>query len=135
MKRNLRENSNFMLVKNFPCLDARLPNICISTSAAPTYLPAYQFKNQDNEGNVRKFNLIDGGVAANNPVYNHLERVNFKLHIWCSTFDIYLLNWIREIEYTLIMWSLWYGMNYILPYCIFHKPNDDNFFFFLKYWK
>ena len=70
-----------MLVKNFPCLDARLPNICISTSAAPTYLPAYQFKNQDNEGNVQKFNLIDGSVAANNPVYNHLERVNFKLHI------------------------------------------------------
>ncbi|KAM3758286.1 hypothetical protein ACB098_01G032100 [Castanea mollissima] len=56
-------------VKNFPCLDARLSDICIRTLAAPTYLPAYQFKNQDNEGNVRKFNLIDGGAAANNPVF------------------------------------------------------------------
>ncbi|KAK9993991.1 hypothetical protein SO802_023694 [Lithocarpus litseifolius] len=56
------------------CLDARLSDIYIGTSAAPTYLPAYQFNNQDNEGNVRKFNLIDGGVAANNRVYNHLER-------------------------------------------------------------
>ncbi|KAM4129540.1 hypothetical protein ACJW30_01G031400 [Castanea mollissima] len=57
------------VVKNFPCLDARLSDICIRTLAAPTYLPAYQFKNQDNEGNVRKFNLIDGGAAANNPVF------------------------------------------------------------------
>ena len=79
-----------MQVKNFPCLDARLPNICISTSAAPTYLPAYQFKNQDNEGNVQKFNLIDGSVAANNPVYNHLER---KLILNCI-FDAQLLTFI-----------------------------------------
>ncbi|XP_030955851.1 patatin-like protein 2 isoform X1 [Quercus lobata] len=62
-------------VKNFPSLDARLSDICISTSAAPTYLPAYQFKNQDNEGNVRKFNLIDGGVAANNPTLVAINQV------------------------------------------------------------
>ncbi|XP_022873322.1 patatin-like protein 1, partial [Olea europaea var. sylvestris] len=29
-----------------PSLDARLSDICIGTSAAPTYLPAYYFKNQ-----------------------------------------------------------------------------------------
>lgn len=50
------------------CLDARLSDICIATSAAPTYLPAYHFKNQDPDGSLREFNLIDGGVAANNPV-------------------------------------------------------------------
>ncbi|CAI9786413.1 unnamed protein product [Fraxinus pennsylvanica] len=51
-----------------PTLDARLSDICIGTSAAPTYLPAYYFKNQYKQGDVREFNLIDGGVAANNPV-------------------------------------------------------------------
>ncbi|KAF8369823.1 hypothetical protein HHK36_032153 [Tetracentron sinense] len=50
------------IVKTTPSLDARLSDICIGTSAAPTYLPAYYFKNQDKE-----FNLTDGGVAANNP--------------------------------------------------------------------
>ncbi|KAM3379443.1 hypothetical protein P3S68_011857 [Capsicum galapagoense] len=37
------------------------------TSAAPTYLPTHSFKVEDSKGNVREHNLIDGGVAANNP--------------------------------------------------------------------
>ncbi|KAI7735255.1 hypothetical protein M8C21_030829 [Ambrosia artemisiifolia] len=45
-----------------PSMDAQLSDICIGTSAAPTYLPAHYFQNGD-----REFNLIDGGVAANNP--------------------------------------------------------------------
>ena len=57
-----------MQLKGSPDLDAKLSDICISTSAAPTYFPAYYFTNQDIKGNVREFNLIDGGVAANNPV-------------------------------------------------------------------
>ena len=57
-----------MQIKSSPCLDAKLSDICISTSAAPTYLPAHQFTNQDPKGNVHEFNLIDGGVCANNPV-------------------------------------------------------------------
>ncbi|KAJ4967131.1 hypothetical protein NE237_018980 [Protea cynaroides] len=48
-------------------MNAQLSDICIGTSAAPTYLPTYYFKNEDKEGNVREFNLTDGGVAANNP--------------------------------------------------------------------
>lgn len=51
-----------------PSLDAKISDICIGTSAAPTYLPAYYFENQDGKGNIKEFNLIDGGVAANNPV-------------------------------------------------------------------
>ncbi|CAK9155253.1 unnamed protein product, partial [Ilex paraguariensis] len=50
-----------------PLLDARLSDICISTAAAPIYLPAYHFCSQDKEGNTWEYNLIDGGVAANNP--------------------------------------------------------------------
>ncbi|KAI7735250.1 hypothetical protein M8C21_030824, partial [Ambrosia artemisiifolia] len=45
-----------------PSMDAQLSDICIGTSAAPTYLPAHYFQNAD-----REFNLIDGGIAANNP--------------------------------------------------------------------
>ncbi|XP_055804652.1 patatin-like protein 2 isoform X1 [Solanum dulcamara] len=53
--------------KSKPDLDAELADICISTSAAPTILPAHSFKNKDAQNNEREFNLIDGGVAANNP--------------------------------------------------------------------
>ncbi|XP_060182459.1 patatin-like protein 2 [Lycium barbarum] len=53
--------------KENPLMNARLSDICISTSAAPTYLPAHYFKNQDKDGNFQEFNLVDGGVAANNP--------------------------------------------------------------------
>ncbi|KAL2318608.1 hypothetical protein Fmac_032484 [Flemingia macrophylla] len=54
--------------KNSSFMDAKLTDICISTSAAPTYLPAHHFKNEDSKGDVHEFNLIDGGVCANNPV-------------------------------------------------------------------
>ncbi|PON43969.1 Patatin-related protein [Parasponia andersonii] len=48
-------------------LDANLSDICISTSAAPTYLPAHHFTNKDENGKNEEFHLIDGGVCANNP--------------------------------------------------------------------
>ncbi|XP_066396253.1 patatin-like protein 2 [Miscanthus floridulus] len=56
-------------VKNekYSTMDALLSDICISTSAAPTYLPAHYFKTEDFHGNTKEFHLIDGGVAANNP--------------------------------------------------------------------
>lgn len=57
-------------VTNDPFLDALLSDICISTSAAPTFLPAHYFKNSDAQGKEQEFNLIDGGLAANNPVVN-----------------------------------------------------------------
>ncbi|CAA6662451.1 unnamed protein product [Spirodela intermedia] len=53
--------------KNGNCLNVTLSDVCISTSAAPTYLPAYYFNVQTPRGGKREFNLIDGGVAANNP--------------------------------------------------------------------
>lgn len=57
-----------MQVKNLSYLDTLLSDICIGTSAAPTLLPAHFFTNVDPSGQTRDFNLIDGGVAANNPV-------------------------------------------------------------------
>ncbi|GMP45229.1 hypothetical protein CsSME_00013815 [Camellia sinensis var. sinensis] len=66
-------------VQKSPYLNARLSDICISTSAAPTYLPAYNFKNQDSEGNVKEFNLIDGGVAANNPALVAISQMTKQI--------------------------------------------------------
>ncbi|KAI3821127.1 hypothetical protein L1987_08684 [Smallanthus sonchifolius] len=57
------------------CNNALLSDICISTSAAPTYFPPYYFKNKDNVGNDQEFNLIDGGVAANNPLLVAISEV------------------------------------------------------------
>ncbi|KAF4390815.1 hypothetical protein G4B88_015705 [Cannabis sativa] len=54
-------------VKRNSSLDAKLSDICIGTSAAPTYLPAHSFQTQTPNGQLREFHLIDGGVLANNP--------------------------------------------------------------------
>jgi patatin-like phospholipase/acyl hydrolase len=57
--------------------NAFLSDVCIGTSADPTYLPAHSFETKDSRGNSKSFNLIDGGVAANNPTLlavNHALR-------------------------------------------------------------
>ncbi|KAF5466857.1 hypothetical protein F2P56_016740 [Juglans regia] len=61
--------------KNDPCLNAQLSDICIGTSAAPTYLPAHHFNHQTSAGNFSNFNLIDGGVVANNPALVAINQV------------------------------------------------------------
>ena len=58
-------NNGGLKVSREPNKDALLSDICLGTSAAPTYLPAHVFQNGDQE-----FNLIDGGIAASNPVIN-----------------------------------------------------------------
>ncbi|WCJ31105.1 Patatin-like protein 1 [Euphorbia peplus] len=47
--------------------DVLLSDVCIGTSAAPIYFPAYHFKNKCSQGTEREFHLVDGGIAANNP--------------------------------------------------------------------
>ncbi|RWW84496.1 hypothetical protein BHE74_00006886 [Ensete ventricosum] len=54
--------------KSTPLKDALLSDICIGTSAAPTYLPGHYFQTKDHQGSTREFNLVHGGVAANDPV-------------------------------------------------------------------
>ncbi|TKW01777.1 hypothetical protein SEVIR_8G201000v4 [Setaria viridis] len=53
--------------KHDPLKNAHLADICISTSAAPTYFPAHFFTTSDGKGGSREYHLVDGGVAANNP--------------------------------------------------------------------
>ncbi|CAL4999345.1 unnamed protein product [Urochloa decumbens] len=59
--------------------DALLSDVCISTSAAPTYLPGHQFETKDKDGKPRPFNLIDGGVAANNPTLLAMTHVSKQI--------------------------------------------------------
>ncbi|XVF39971.1 hypothetical protein PTKIN_Ptkin01aG0075800 [Pterospermum kingtungense] len=66
-------------VKINPWHDALLSDICIGTSAAPTYLSRPHFKTQDSNGVVREFNLIDGGVAANDPALVALSEMTKEI--------------------------------------------------------
>ncbi|KAK9946549.1 hypothetical protein M0R45_012009 [Rubus argutus] len=66
-------------IKEKPSFDALLSDISIATSAAPTYLPAHYFETEDAEGKVREFNLIDGGVAANNPTLVAIGEVTKEI--------------------------------------------------------
>ncbi|KAI5665908.1 hypothetical protein M9H77_15761 [Catharanthus roseus] len=55
--------------------NALYADVCISTSAAPTYFPPYYFETKDQKGNVRTFDLVDGGVTANNPTLMAITHV------------------------------------------------------------
>ncbi|OVA10385.1 Patatin/Phospholipase A2-related [Macleaya cordata] len=60
--------------------DALLSDLCISTSAAPTFFPAHYFETRDSEDKVlRSFDLIDGGVAANNPTLVAMNQVTKEI--------------------------------------------------------
>ncbi|GAB4852103.1 Proteolipid protein 2 [Ancistrocladus abbreviatus] len=66
-------------VKKTPSSDAMLSDICVGTSAAPTYLPAHHFKTEGSAGEVREFHLIDGGMAANNPALVAISEVTKEI--------------------------------------------------------
>lgn len=55
--------------------DAFLSDVCISTSAAPTYFPPYYFETRDYDGTLHTYDLIDGGVAANNPTQMAITHI------------------------------------------------------------
>ncbi|XP_057962409.1 patatin-like protein 2 [Malania oleifera] len=54
--------------------DALLSDVCIGTTAAPYFLPPYYFQNISSAG-PREFNLVDGGVAADNPALLAVREV------------------------------------------------------------
>ncbi|GER30854.1 patatin-like protein [Striga asiatica] len=59
--------------------NARLSDVCLGTSAAPTFLPPHYFEIRDGGGQVRTFDLIDGGVAANNPTLVALTHISKQI--------------------------------------------------------
>ncbi|KAG5535682.1 hypothetical protein RHGRI_023446 [Rhododendron griersonianum] len=59
--------------------NALLSDICLGTSAAPTFLPAHYFETKDGNGKTRSFDLIDGGVAANNPTLMAITYISKEI--------------------------------------------------------
>ncbi|XP_010548404.1 PREDICTED: patatin-like protein 1 [Tarenaya hassleriana] len=62
-----------------PALDAKLSDICIGTSAAPTFLPSHHFVNEDRNGKETEFDLIDGAITANNPTLVAMTAVSKQI--------------------------------------------------------
>lgn len=62
-------------VEEIPSLDAKLSDIAIGTSAAPTLLPPYFFMNRR-----RAFDLVDGGIAAGSPALVAVSEVIQQLN-------------------------------------------------------
>nr|GEZ40690.1 elongation factor-like GTPase 1 [Tanacetum cinerariifolium] len=54
--------------QEFVSKNARLSDVCIGTSADPTYFSPNYFVAKDTHGSRHVFDLIDGEVAANNPL-------------------------------------------------------------------
>ncbi|KAL3813595.1 hypothetical protein ACJIZ3_014863 [Penstemon smallii] len=55
--------------------NALLSDVCLGTTAAPTFLPPHYFETKDAEGKTRTFDLVDGGVAANNPTLMAITHI------------------------------------------------------------
>ncbi|KAG8384415.1 hypothetical protein BUALT_Bualt04G0115600 [Buddleja alternifolia] len=59
--------------------NALLSDVCLSTSAAPTFFPPHYFETKDEVGKTRTFDLIDGGVAANNPTLMAITHISNQI--------------------------------------------------------
>ncbi|KAK9226933.1 hypothetical protein WN943_011981 [Citrus x changshan-huyou] len=69
-------SNDALQVKKGALKNARLADICVGTSAAPTYLPAHHFVTKDSTtGDTCSFDLIDGGVAANDPTLVAISHI------------------------------------------------------------
>ncbi|XP_072992582.1 patatin-like protein 2 [Typha latifolia] len=72
--------STFEAGKN-PLKNPLVSDVCISTSAAPTFLPAHNFQTKDSQGAYRDFHLVDGGMAANNPTMLAMSQVTKEVYM------------------------------------------------------
>ncbi|KAF7845025.1 patatin-like protein 2 [Senna tora] len=103
-------------MKTNSSLDAKLSDICIGTSAAPTYLPPYYFKNKADNGIDKEFNLIDGGIFANNPV-SYIYIYIYKPNDYTKIFLVSLGTGFQKPneEYDARKAAHWGALNWISP--------------------
>ncbi|CAK9222453.1 unnamed protein product, partial [Sphagnum troendelagicum] len=67
--------------------DVLVKDVCRATTAAPTYLPPVYFTVPQAANKPRHFNMIDGGIAANNPsVLWYLTQLHMSLLFPQSSF-------------------------------------------------
>ncbi|KAL3626785.1 hypothetical protein CASFOL_029357 [Castilleja foliolosa] len=69
-----QKDSKAVVFKN-----ALLSDVCLGTSAAPTFLPPHYFETKDAAGKTYTFDLIDGGVAANNPTLIAITHISKQI--------------------------------------------------------
>jgi patatin-like phospholipase/acyl hydrolase len=87
--------------------NALLSDICLGTSAAPTFLPAYYFETTDANGNTRSFDLIDGGIAANNPT--QIAITHIRREMMTGNFEFLDVDQ-KELSTSLLVLSLGTGI-------------------------
>lgn len=59
--------------------NAQLSDVCIGTSAAPTFFPPHYFETTDAQGKIKTHDLVDGGVAANNPTLMAITHISKEI--------------------------------------------------------
>lgn len=62
-----------------PLSNPKLMDVCISTSAAPTYLPPHNFEVQGQDGVKKEYNTVDGAACANNPTMAAVGAVSKEI--------------------------------------------------------
>ncbi|KAF3600202.1 hypothetical protein F2Q69_00032749 [Brassica cretica] len=62
-----------------PSLDVKISDVCLGTSAAPTFFPPHYFSNEDSQGKTSEFHLVDGAVTANNPTLVAMTAVTKQI--------------------------------------------------------
>lgn len=72
--------------RNYTARNALLSDVCIGTAAAPTFFPPHFFETKDEHGYPHFYNLIDGGIAANNPT--QLAITHVMKQILLGKFDL-----------------------------------------------
>ncbi|XP_038901544.1 patatin-like protein 2 isoform X2 [Benincasa hispida] len=60
----------------------RLADVCLATSAAPTFLPAHFFETKDDVTNAtRTYDVVDGAIAVNNPTLAAITHINREIAV------------------------------------------------------
>ncbi|KAL5842934.1 hypothetical protein ACOSQ3_013537 [Xanthoceras sorbifolium] len=121
--------------------NARLADICIGTSTAPTYLPPHYFHTKDaTTRETHRFGLIDGGVVANDPTLvaiSHILKEVFKhnsdfidikpmdsRHMLVLSLGTGAANK-QDIKYSAVKASKWGSLNWVYDWG--NKPLFDIF--------
>ncbi|KAF5201660.1 Patatin-like protein [Thalictrum thalictroides] len=80
--------------------DPKISDACVASAAAPTFFPPYYLKTQKSITVRREFNLIDGGIAANNPTKCAMNYVTEMLSEGYPEFyPNYLMEHYNEDKY------------------------------------
>ncbi|KAM3709352.1 hypothetical protein ACJW31_02G166200 [Castanea mollissima] len=95
--------------------NARLADICIGTTAAPTYLPAHCFETGNAEGNTKIYHLIDGGIAAINPTLLAISEIMKELLMQNSEFGHHSIENKRMLVVSLGTGGAKFAVKYTAP--------------------